>query len=115
MIPLFGLFYRLENVQNKKLRGEKTKTTEKEEEHYFVNKTLLFLCVAIAKLGAAFIWSLETDIFKMWIILLRHLNLDYRVAVEKYLPLESDVEKVEFCLAGYTFPATGRKNMFFLC
>ena len=79
-----------------------------------VNKTQLFLCFGTAIFGTAFIWNLEINIFKMWIILLRHLNLDYRVATEKYLPLESDVEKVEFCLAGRALPTTGQKKMFFL-
>lgn len=40
----------------------------------------------------------------MWIFLLKRLNLDYRVAMEKYLPFESDAEKVELILAGCALP-----------
>ena len=58
----------------------------------------------VVKLGIAFIWNLEINIFKMWIFLLKHLNLDYRVAMEKYLPFESDAEKVELILAGCALP-----------
>lgn len=50
----------------------------------------------------------------MWILLLRHLNLDYRVAMEKYLRFESDVEKAELMLAWYALP-TGQEKMFSPC
>lgn len=93
-----------------KFEMDKSKT---EKEHYLVNKTLLCLCFDIAKLGIAFRWNLKINSFKMWTLLLRDLNLDYRAAMEKYLPLESDVEKVELILAECTLP-TGWKKMFSL-
>lgn len=107
LVPCSQHFCRLMIVKIK-IWGEKCKTTVKEE-HHLVNKTLL--CFDVVKLGIAFIWNLEINIFKMQILLLKQSIFRLQ---EKYLLFELTVSKVELILAGCAFP-TGWKKMFFPC